>query len=259
MSAPITMERLLTLRRLTRALESSVHAYVRGHVAALGPLLRPRPVLGDFVQSPGKETPARSPDRLWKEIEALYEAIAPRAPFNVARDLRPPVDVPGITLELAPLEYVHEIKRANEVRRITVTKPFEWIVSYSAAGPGALRDLLADKNRDAAELQRLILVTLVLHVVLKQQAAVGAIFADLRIPLETRRRPEFGELPMTVLVSAVPTVRPDDEVVIQSTEMTGTSTFQEVVDLDGLGRLADPFRARVAEVLAAHGDSLPPG
>jgi hypothetical protein len=247
------MDRLLVLRRLTRALEQSVHAYVRGHVTALAPLLRPRPVLGDFVQSPGKEAPARSPDRLWKEIETLYESVAPRAPFNVARDLRPPIDIPGTALELAPLEYVH----VTDGRRIVVTKPFEWFVSYSGAGPAVLRDLLADKNRDAAELQRLVLVTLVLHLVLKQLANVTAVFADLRMPLETRRIPELGELPLTVLVSAIPTMRPSDDVVVQSTEMTGTSAFQEVVDVDRVRDLSDPFRIRVAEILAAHGEALP--
>jgi hypothetical protein len=253
MGAPITMERLLVLRRLTRALEANVHAYVKGHTAALAPLVRPRPVLGDFVQSPGKEVPARSPDRLWKEIETLYENVAPRAPFNVARDLRPPIDIPGTALELAPLEYVH----VTGGRRIVVTKPFEWIVSYSAAGPAVIRDLLADKNRDTAELQRLLLVTLVLHLILKQLASVTAVFADLRMPLETRRVPELGELPLTILVSAIPTMRPSDEVMIQSTEMTGTSAFQEVVDVDRLRDLPDPFRTRVAEVLAAHGEALP--
>lgn len=257
MSAPITMDRLLVLRRLTRALEQSVHAYVRGHVAALGPLCRPRPILGDFVQSPGKETPVRPPDRVWKEVETLYESIAGRAPFSIARDLRPPVDIPGIALDLAPFEYVHVTDAASGGRRITVTKPFEWIVSYSAAGPGAMRDLLADKNRDAGELQRLVLVTLVLHVVLKQLPAVGAVFADLRMPLDTRRTPDFGELPSTVLSSAVPTLRPPDDVLVQSTEMTGTNAFQEVVDVDGLGSVPDPFRARVAEVLAAHGEQRP--
>jgi hypothetical protein len=257
MSAPITMERLLVLRRLTRALEANVGAWVRGHAAALAPLLRPRPVLGEFVQSPGRESPLRPPDRVWKEVETLYEAIAPHAPFHVARDLRPPVDIPGTTLELAPLEYVHDTA-GPDTRRITVTKPFQWIVSYSGAGPALLRELVADKNRDAAELQRLILVTLVLHVVLKQQPAVAAVFADLRMPLETRRRAEFGDLPVTVLASAVPTIRPADEVVVQSTEMTGTSTFQEVIDLDGLAALPDPVRVRVADVLAAHGETLPP-
>ncbi len=252
------MDRLLVLRRLTRALEQSVHAYVRGHVTALAPLLRPRPVLGDFVQSPGKETPSRPPDRVWKEIEALYETIAPRAPFTIARDLRPPVDIPGTTLELAPLEYVHVTDAATAGRRIVVAKPFEWVLSYSAAGPGALRDLLGNKNRDAAELQRLVLVTLVLQAVLKQLPAVASLFADLRMPLETRRVAELGELPVTVLASVIPTLRPADDVLVQSTEMTGTSTFQEVVDVERLRQLPDPFRARVAEVLAAQGESLPP-
>ncbi len=225
------MERLLVLRRLTRALETSVGTWVRGHVAALGPLLRPRPVLGGRSRRARQGDAAARTDRIWKDVEALYAAIAPRAPFNVARDLRPPVDIPGTTLELAPLDYVHEI--AGDTRRITVTRPFEWIVSYSGAGPGALRELVADKNRDAAELQRLILVTLLLHVVLKQLPAVAAVFADLRMPLETRRRPELGELPLTVVASALPTIRPSDDVLVQSTEMTGTSTFQEVIEEDG--------------------------
>ncbi len=257
MSVSITMDRLLVLRRLTRALEQSVTGYVRGHVTALSPLCRPRPILGDFVQSPGKETPSRPPDRVWKEVEAAYEALAPRAPFSIARDLRPPVDIPGTTLDQSPLTYVHSTDAANGGRRIVVTKPFEWILSYSAAGPGALRDLLADKNRDAGELQRLVLVTLVLNAVLKQLPGVVALFADLRIPLDTRRAPEFGDLPLTVLASAVPTLRPPDDVLVQSTEMTGTNTFQEVVDVDRLGAIPDPFRARVAEVLAANGEQLP--
>jgi hypothetical protein len=258
MNAPVTMERLPALRRLTRALEASVQEYVHGHVAALAPLLRPRAILGDFVQGPGKDGPSRSPDKLWKEVVALYDRIAPTAPFKVSRDLHPPVDIPGTVLELTPVEYTH-VTAGKERKSISVRKPFDWIVSYSGNGPAHLRDLVAEKNRDAAELQRTILVTIVLHVVVKQLPAVARIFADLRIPLETHPLAEFGELPVTVLSPAIPSIRPDDAVLIDSTEMTGTSTFQEVVDVAALAQLPDPLRARVAQVLQAHGETLPAG
>ena len=55
MDTPLGMERLLALRRVTRALEELVRAQVREHLTTLTSLVRPRAVLGDFVQGPGKE------------------------------------------------------------------------------------------------------------------------------------------------------------------------------------------------------------
>jgi hypothetical protein len=254
MDAPLGMERLLALRRVTRALEELVRAQVREHLTTLTSLVRPRAVLGDFVQGPGKEA-VRGAERVWKEVQALHDEVAPKAPFNLARDLAPPLDIPGTALEMAPVEYVHTAARGDERKRITVTKPFEWILSYSAHGPGRLRELVADKNRDAAELQRMIALAIVLHLVLKHQPGVGKVFADLRMPLETRRFAEFGDLPVTVLGSAVPTLRPPDPVLVESTEMTGTGAFQEVVDVEALTRLRDPFHARLLEVLQRHGEA----
>jgi hypothetical protein len=254
MSTPIDMPRLLELRRLTRAIDDFLRGRVREYVTTLAPLVRPRTVLGDFVQGPGKES-VRGADAAWKRVVALYEAVAPKAPFHLARDLRPPIDVPGTALEMAPVEYAHSAERAGERRAVTVTKPFEWVLSYSAHGPGRLRELVADKNRDAAELQRVIVLAIVLHLVLDQLPGVQRVFQDLRIPIETRRLPAFGDLPVTVLASPVTTLRPPDEVVVESTEMTGTAAFQEVIDVEALERLPDPLRDELLAVLRAQGGS----
>jgi hypothetical protein len=256
MSAPIDMPRLLELRRLTRAIDDFLRARVREYVATLGPLVRPRTVLGDFVQGPGKES-VRGADAAWKKVVALYEAVAPKAPFHLARDLRPPLDVPGTALEMAPVEYAHTAERGGERKAVTVTKPFEWVLSYSAHGPARLRELIADKNRDAAELQRVIVLGIVLHLVLEQLSGVQRVLTDLRIPAEPRRLPAFGDLPITVLASPVATLRPPDAVVIESTEMTGAAVFQEVVDVDALTRLPDPVRDELLAVLRAQGASVP--
>jgi hypothetical protein len=252
----IDLQRLLALRKLTRAVSDALTAEMRDALTTLAPLLAPRTVLGDFVQGASKTT-VRGADRVWKEVEGLYAAIAPKAPFNLARDLKPPLEIPGTVLEMAPLQYRHTARTEREPHPITVTKPLEWILSYSAHGPGRLRELLADPNRDGAELQRAVVLAIVLHLVLARQAGVAKILAALRFPVETRRLPEFAELPMTVLACVVPTIRPRDAIVIESTEMTGASVFQEVVDVAAMRGLADPFRERLLELARAHGEDVP--
>lgn len=248
MDEPLDLQRLLVRRRLTRAVEEVLREDARQHLATLAALLRPRTVLGDFIAGAGKDG-VRGADKVWKELETLYAALAPRPPFGLGRELRPPLEVPGVMLEMAPLEYRHEATAGATTRSITVTRPFVWQLSYSAYGPARLRELLADRNRDGEELQRAILLALVLHLVVAHQPGVARVFAALRLPLETQRLPEFGELPLTCMASVVPTTRPPDGVVLESTEMTGTNRFQEVVDPVAVERLEDPLRTRLVEAL----------
>jgi len=242
------MARLLELRKLTRQVDDVVRGEAREHLATLTPLLRPQTVLGDFVQGGEKQT-VRGADRVWKELVTMYDGFAGKPPFSLARDLKPPLHAPGTALEMGPVQYPHEARTAGHVTRVIVTKPFEWILSYSAHGPQRLRELIADKNRDAEELQRVLALALALHLVVTRQPGIGKAFAALRLPLETRRFAEFGALPVTVMASAVPSVRPPDEVVVQSTEMTGEGVFQEVVDAEAIDRVEDPWRQRVLGAL----------
>jgi hypothetical protein len=241
MDDALDMTRLLELRKLTRQVDDVVRSDAREYLATLTPLLRPQGVLGDFVQG-GEKVSVRGADRVWKELVGLYDGLAGKAPFALARDLKPPLHVPGTALEMAPVQYAHDTSNGT---RVVVTKPFEWILSYSAYGPQRLRELLADKNRDADELQRTLALALALHLVVARQPGIAKVFAALRLPLETRRMPEFGDLPVTVMASAVPSLRPPDDLVVQSTEMTGERVFQELVDVGAVDRLEDPWRERV--------------
>ncbi len=194
----------------------------------------------------------RGADRVWKELVGVYEGIAGKPPFSLARDLKPPLHVPGPALEMAPVQYAHQV---NADTRVVVTRPFEWVLSYSAHGPQRLRELVADKNRDAEELQRVLTLAIALHLVVTRQPGIAKVFAGLRLPLETRRLDEFGELPVVVMASAVPSLRPPDAVVVQSTEMTGERVFQEVVDPEAIERLGDPWRDRVLAAAGGGGGS----
>jgi hypothetical protein len=253
MDEPFGMARLLELRKLTRQVDDVVRAAAREHLATLSPLLRPHTVLGDFVQG-GERQSVRGADRVWKELVGLYDGLAGKPPFALARELKPPLHVPGPALEMVPVQYAHQ---AGPGTQVVVTKPFEWVLSYSAHGPQRLRELIADKNRDAEELQRVLTLAIALHLVITRQPGIAKVFAGLRLPLETRRLAEFGDLPVTVMASAVPSLRPPDAVVVQSTEMTGERVFQEVVDPAAVERLEDPWRARVLAALRGGGEDAP--
>ena len=54
----------------------------------------------------------------------------------------------------------------------------------------------------------------------------------------------------------ISTIRPSDEVIIQSTEISGSSAFEEVVDLSGISKLDDPIRDKLTEIVKGHGDEL---
>jgi hypothetical protein len=256
MDQPFDMARLRELRRLTRRVDDVVRVEAREHLTTLAPLLRPQTVLGDFVQSGEKRT-VRGADRVWKELLTLYDGIAPKSPFGLARELKPPLEIPGTALEMAPVQYVHEIRVDGNVTPIVVTRPFEWVVSYSAHGPQRARDLLADRNRDAEELQRIVALALALNLTVTHQAGVAKLFATLRLPIEARRMREFGALPLTVMASVVPSLRPPDDILVQSTEMTGKGVFEEVVDPAGIERLEDPLRARLLSALRGDGEGAP--
>ena len=51
-------------------------------------------------------------------------------------------------------------------------------------------------------------------------------------------------------------MRPPDEVIIETTELTGSDTFEEVIDLEGLATLQDPMKDSLVELARAHGERI---
>jgi hypothetical protein len=248
-------KRLLMLRKLTRAVADLLRGEVKEHLATLGPLLRQRAVLGEHVKGSLKET-VKGADAALKEVQSLYEALAPGQPFGLPRELKPPLDVVGAAVELTPTEYAHEAKGEREAKTVTVTSPLRWVLHYSGCTPRRLRELLAERDRAGNELQQVVVHYLMLHVVLARQPGVVKIFRDLRMPISTGRLEGCGELPITYLSAAVATVRPPDDVIIENTEISGMDVFEEVLKTEDIVALRDPLRERLIELAKAHGEDL---
>ncbi|MEJ7712134.1 MAG: hypothetical protein WKF84_20310 [Pyrinomonadaceae bacterium] len=58
-----SIQKLLTLRKVTRAVSDTLRAQMKEHLTTLAPLLRPKAVLGDYIQSSAKES-ARGGEKL---------------------------------------------------------------------------------------------------------------------------------------------------------------------------------------------------
>ena len=193
-----------------------------------------------------------------KELQSLYEAVAGAKPFNLPKELSPPVEILTSVLEVTPVEYAHVAKSDKDSKQLNVTTPLKWALSYAGFAPKKLLDLLADRNRSTAALQQAVVHQLVLHVILARQTGVAMLLEALRFPLSTGKRPEFGELPVPYIASVLARVRPPDEVIIESTEISGTNAFEEVVNVENLLQIGDPWYAQLVELVRNHGADLLP-
>ena len=76
------------------------------------------------------------------------------------------------------------------------------------------------------------------------------------VTLTEGKLPEFGDLPIAFLSCPVGTVRPPDNVIIESTELSGSDAFEEVISLEDIAKLRNPFKDQLEELVKAHGQTL---
>ncbi|MGB9180919.1 MAG: hypothetical protein WCB68_16930 [Pyrinomonadaceae bacterium] len=250
-------QKLLTLRKVTRAVSDLLRAQMKEYLSTLAPLLRPRTVLGDYVQTSTKET-TRGSDKAFKELQSLYEQIARTKPFNITAELKPPVEIINTALEMTPMEYEHEASTGQESKSVIVTSPLKWVLSYSGFSPKRLRETLAGRQRDHEKVKEFLLHYLVMHVVVSNQTGVTQILDALHFPVTSEHSPDFGELPITCISSSISTLRPPDNVIIESTEIAGRDAFEEVINLEDIQKMRNPLKDQLIGLVKNHGEHLLP-
>jgi len=242
---------LLVMRKLTRAISATLRDQLAEHLKALTPVLRPESTFGKFIQGGHKEWVVKS-DQALKDLRALYDKVATGSPYNLRIDLTPPLDLGGLSIELTPVEYTHLAEHGATSRKITVRRPLTWTLSYAGFSPQAFRRLLDARMHSPAEVQRFVLATLALHLVVTMHPDVGNLLRALRFPLAAATEPEFGDLPITRISVALTTERPSDSVMIESADVTGMDAFEELVRLDDIRQLRDPMRDQLLEIAKQH-------
>src|ERR1700676_2209737 len=122
MSGREDVQSLLALRKLTRAITDLVRVQMSEYLKPLAPLMRPRALLGDYVQG-GLKEPSRKSDKAFADLQALYVKVITAKPFNLSRELAAPLSLPDADLEITPLDYFHAVQSGHDTRRIRVRCP----------------------------------------------------------------------------------------------------------------------------------------
>jgi hypothetical protein len=243
-----TTQHLLGLRKVTRTVADLLRADLREYLATLAPLFRPRAVLGQHAEGGSKE-PVKGADAMLKEFQTLFQGLAAAKPFSLPReDLRAPIEVISSVVEITPVEYAHVIQTERQTKTLSITKPLQWILNYAGFSPKRLQDLLADRNRNQNDVRSFLVHYLSLHFVATRQAGLAKILDALHFSVSTGRLPGCGELPITY-VSSLTTTLPPNEVLLESTELSGRDMFEELVQENALAEWRDPLRERLAAII----------
>lgn len=239
MEKDIDIARLITLRKLTTALAERFSKLVREHLANLAPLLQPRSLLGDLVQF--EKCAVKTQDAAFQELLKLYRPLAQASALNVQADLRPPLDIFGTTPEIAPASYGHKPQGSD--KPITIVMPLKWVLIYKDLTPQRLRELIVSHRRSGGnELQSAVLHYLVMYMLAQRRPGFAPIMDALRFAVSSERNSEFAGLPFVYLSAPIKTMRPSDAVILQSTQLSGATSFEEVIESDSMPPLADPLQ-----------------
>jgi hypothetical protein len=252
---PYSIQRLLSLRKLTRAIADLLRAELKEYLSAIAPLLRPKNVLGDYVLGASKEG-SRGSEKALLELQRLYTTVASAKPYHLTNELKPPFEIVSSMPELIPVEYTHVVKSDAGDKAVLMTSPLKWTLIYSDYSPKKLKELLASQNPINDEMHRFVLHYLVLHAMMASSPGTSKLFQGLRFPISSGRLAEFGELPLTNISACVSTIRPPDVVIIESTEISGQNAFEEIVNLEDLQNLEDPLKNQLIELARTHGVEL---
>ena len=253
----ISLQDLPQLHEITKALAAALRQELNGHLDTLGPLFRPRRLLGDYLEGSGGEK-AFQADQNFEKLRTAYTAVAER-PFGLRSDLRPPLESIPSEVKLYSREYVHTASGGKgEPRAITMSCPFSWYLVYSSTyTPDAFAKALAgEQERDADSVRDFVLRALLLELLFSERSGLGDLLQALRFEVRFDHVKELGQLPMLVVSAPLQTVRPEDKTLLDATAISGRAAFDEVIALESVRTMPDPLKARIEAVLSEHGESL---
>ena len=132
---------------------------------------------------------------------------------------------------------------------VTVLRPLSFVLGFPDFPFSRLTELVRGKNPPAAEMNAFALHLTALNFLLTRAKPVVSLFEDLRFRIVTERVPEFGALPLTVVMPPATTVRPPDPLIAGIIRQSGVNAVEEVIDVDAWNELQDPFLTKFREVV----------
>ena len=248
----MNLEELLGFREITERISSFLHKRLKDHLATLSTLLAPGRVLGKHVGT--RDSVPRAEDAL-AELTEKYK-LARGGPFDLKEDLDgEALTAIGAGIQVYPYEYSHEAQGAKAAKKISMTSPIRWVVTYGADySLSQFRNaLLVPGERRSQAVRQFVVNALAFQVVLGRNPSVGQLLGDLRYESSVKPIPGIDKLPMTVLSIPLPSFRPADELLLTAIRISGVPAFIELIDINAVRSLEDPLRMRIEELAQESG------
>jgi hypothetical protein len=97
---------------------------------------------------------------------------------------------------------------------------------------------------------------LLLRVVIDNSPGLASLCEAVHFPLTKTTTPATGTLPITRIGLALSTTLPADDVIQETAALTGMDAFEEIINLDDLQSLGDPFRDRIHALARQHAPGI---
>ncbi len=246
----LTVEQLSELRGKTEVISQFLQKQLMSHLETLRPLLVPRRLLGRYVRS-GVNEEMVGADKAFAQLQEKYKEVCGK-PFASPPELdESTVAAIENRLELSPWEYTHEAKSESETKAVTITSPVRWVLSYSSGYTlSQLRQAVTGKEeRRQDDVRQFVVNALVMHFVFAKYPGITQLLTELRYEIGTERSPDLGKLPLVTISSCLSSFRPSDDLILAATRLSGVPAFIEIIDIDAVCTLQDPFKLRIEEML----------
>jgi hypothetical protein len=244
----IELGKVAELRSMSQKISQSLHKRLVAYLTTLTPLFGPRRILGEFMQS-AFEGKVPGADKNMAELQERYKKLIGK-PFELPSKFTTPIPTIRNQLEIYPWECAYQVGQAGS-QTITLTSPVTWVLSYTSGySLSRLRATRVGKEpQRPEEIKQFIINTLTMYLLVSQSPGILQIMEDLRFPLSVQEAPELGELPLVVIHSTLPTFRPQDEIIQTVTQLSGTPAFEEIIDVEAVAELTDPFKQKLIDLM----------
>jgi hypothetical protein len=246
----LTFEQLLPLREQTDTIAQFLQRRLHAHLEALRPLLTPRRLLGKYV---GGQEEVAGAGGIVTRLREQYKQLCGK-PFSLVPELD--VDVFSQMehrLELYPWEYTHTAKDPKEGKAVTITSPVRWVLAYRSGYTLAelRRSLTGTEARRPDALRQFLVNVLVMRLMFESYPSIAELLGDLRYEVSLSGSPDLGDLELVTVSAGLPSFRPADDLILMATRYSGVPAFIELLDVDAVRHLPDPFRMHIEELLSS--------
>lgn len=244
----IDMADMGRLRQASQKISQHLQKRLSSYLSTLSPLFAPRKVLGEFMQSAFTDK-VPGADSRFVELEEAFKTIC-REGFELNAKLTTPVPNIKNNLEIEHWKYQYNVG-GDAGSKVVISSPVRWVLGY--AGGYSLSDLLEQRVEGEApssdDVKSLVLRSLTVAKLIDMSPAVADLLRDLRFPMEVVSSPDVGNVPGVAIAAQLPTFRPQDSLIETVIQLSGMPVFEELIDLDSVAGLDDPFKDEILKLI----------